>query len=245
MNSIFITVRTGSRRFPEKCLKYVTSTWRLFDGSKMAIELVIERAQRSKKAENIILCTTTLPEDDVLEEIAIKRGVYCFRGSSPDKLMRWLGACERFGTHFFVTFDGEDLLCDPELADLAFEQNERSPVDFITAPFVPTGAFTHGISRQALEIACLTKDAEDTENIYKFFDCDVVELENVPIEVQRDFRMTMDYPDDLKFFDKLYDGFDDRKFSLLDAIKYLDRHPEIVLINKHCQDLYLANQKGV
>jgi len=239
MKAIFITVRTGSKRFPAKCLKWI--------GQKRAIELVIDRAKRSKKAQRIVLCTTWFPEDDILCDIAREQGIDYRRGSSRDKVMRWYGATLQHDVDFFVTADGDDLLCDPELIDLGFAQHDRTGADFIEAPNVPCGAFTYGISTAALKRVCEIKDTDDTEMMVPYFKTGLFkteELENVPPVLQRpEIRMTLDYPDDLKFFDNIYSNFKDTNFSLRDVIKYLDDNPEVVEINKHCQEKYLANQK--
>ncbi|MFZ3058099.1 MAG: hypothetical protein WA102_00045, partial [Candidatus Methanoperedens sp.] len=112
--AIFITVRTGSTRLPEKALLKIND--------RSTIELVIDRVKRSQKAEIIVLCTTEAKNDDILCEIAKENAILFFRGSAEDKLMRWKGAAEEYDVEFFVTSDGDDLLCDPELIDLAFEQ---------------------------------------------------------------------------------------------------------------------------
>ena len=257
MKAIFITVRTGSTRFPAKCLKWV--------GNKRAIELVIDRVKRSKRAQQIVLCTTWLPDDDILCSIARENGIEFRRGSTEDKLMRWKGATIQHDVDFFVTADGDDLLCDPELIDLAFGQYDRNGSDFIEAPNVPCGAFTYGISTAALKRVCEIKDTDDTEMMVPYFReigkfgspragyknpfvwkpmFRFEQLENVPSVLQRpEIRMTLDYPDDLKFFDNIYSNFDDTSFTLRDVIAYLDANPEVIDINKYLQEKYLANQK--
>lgn len=255
MGAIFISVRTSSQRLPKKCLRKI--------GDKTAIELVIERVKRSWKAEKVILCTTRLPEDNLLCGLALRQGIPYFRGSSEDKLDRWRGAALVFGVDFFVTADGDDLLCDPELIDLAFDQYERTNADFIEAKNVPCGAFTYGIKTKALNRVCKIKDSKDTEMMVPYFTTTglfhVEQLMDVPEILQRpEIRLTMDYEDDLKFFQNVYGHFLDEavsgfkgfifsdnptNFTLRDVIKYLDANPEVIEINKHCQDLYLSNQK--
>jgi spore coat polysaccharide biosynthesis protein SpsF len=60
--AILITVRTASTRLPKKALLKING--------KTTIEHLIERMKRSKLADIIILCTTKLPEDDILCDIA-------------------------------------------------------------------------------------------------------------------------------------------------------------------------------
>lgn len=238
MNAIIITVRTGSRRLPQKCLRKI--------GDKMVIEHIIERAKRSKKANLVLLCTTHLPEDNILCEIAIKNKVFAFRGSAEDKLDRWNEATKRYKIDFFVTHDADDLFCEPELIDLAFEQSLNG-ADFIEAKNVPCGAFTYGIRVSALRKVCDIKNTYETEMMVPYFTetglFKVEQLENVPEELQRDMRMTLDYEDDLKFFTNVFENFNGKEFNLRDVIFYLDENPEVVNINSYLQEKYLANQK--
>jgi spore coat polysaccharide biosynthesis protein SpsF len=122
-NAIFITVRTNSLRLPKKCLLEIAG--------KPTIAHLIDRVKRSKFADGIVLCTTTNQEDNILCDIAAKEGILFFRGSEQDKLERWRGAADKFDVEFFVTADGDDLFCEPELIDLAFRQYMKTGVDFI------------------------------------------------------------------------------------------------------------------
>ena len=131
MKAIFITVRTGSRRLPRKALRKING--------RSTIELVMDRVKRSQYADTIILCTTKLPEDTQLCYLAARNGIQWFRGSAEDKLDRWREAAEKHGITYFVTADGDDLLCEPELIDLAFEQFDRTDPDFIECNTVPVG----------------------------------------------------------------------------------------------------------
>ena len=76
-----VTVRTSSTRLPQKCL--------LPFGEGSVIEHVVRRARHF--AIRAIICTSTDPSDDVLEQIAAREGVECFRGSLLNKMRRWAG----------------------------------------------------------------------------------------------------------------------------------------------------------
>ena len=240
--AIFITVRTGSTRLPEKALLKINE--------RSTIELVIDRAKRSKRAQIVVLCTTDAKNDDILCEIAEKNGILFFRGSAEDKLMRWKGAAEKYDVECFVTADGDDLLCDPELVDLAFEQFERRGADFIEGKNVPCGGFTYGIRVCALNKVCEIKDSAETEMMWVYFLntglFKTEELENIPEVLQRpEIRMTLDYDDDLKFFKVVFDHFADNPFfTLRDVVKYLDENPEVIKINQYLQERFLDNQRA-
>jgi spore coat polysaccharide biosynthesis protein SpsF len=240
--AIFITVRTGSTRLPRKCLLKI--------GGLTTIEFLIGRLKRSKLADLIILCTTQLNEDDVLCQIAHNHQIEHFRGPVEDKLTRWLGAAEKFGVEFFVTADGDDLFCEPVLIDLAFEQYRKTRADFIEAKKVPCGAFTYGIKASALKKVCEIKDTNDTEMMWVYFKdtglFKVEQLQNIPAIYNRpEIRMTLDYPDDFKFFRNVIEGLGATKkdFDLADIIVYLDQNPHIAKINQYLQKQFVENQK--
>jgi len=261
--AIFITVRTGSKRLPNKAMLEING--------RPTISHLIENVKHSKKTDMIVLCTTNLKEDDVLCEIAKKSNINYFRGSVTDKLERWKGACDKFKIDFFVTADGDDLFCEPELIDLAFEQYERTNADFIQGKDIICGSFTYGIKTKALNKVCKIKDTNDTEMMWVYFtDTDlfnVQTLENVPEIYKRDdIRVTLDYEDDFKFFSTViknltnknnkenHDSYNYLKhnsildnnsidFNLKDVVNYIDKNPEIKKINYYLHKKWSKNQK--
>ena len=123
MKALFISVRTGSTRLPNKATLDICG--------KPTIQYLIDNLKKSAHADRIVLCTTQLDEDDVLCKIAKDNGISFFRGSSEDKIERWRGACEEYDIEFFVNADGDDIFFDYGLADLCFTQYEYSAADFI------------------------------------------------------------------------------------------------------------------
>ena len=242
MKAIFITVRTSSTRLPKKCL--------LPFGEARTIEFLIRRLKRSRQAEGIILCTTENKEDDILCEIASKEGIHYFRGSEEDKLARWHGAAQKFNVEFFVTADGDDLFCDNELIDMAFDQYEKTNADFIEQEDLVCGSFTYAIKGAALAKVCEIKDSDKTEMMWVYFTdtglfkCE--KLRDVPQVFHRpEIRMTLDYQDDMDFFLACAKPFFEQgrtDFTLREVMAYLDQHPEIIKINQHRQAEFLANQ---
>lgn len=239
--AVFITVRTGSSRLPNKALLEIQS-----------IPTIVHLIRRVKQTsvDRIVLCTTELPEDDILCELARNEGIDFFRGSTKDKLDRWQGAAKKFDVEFFVTADGDDVFCEPKLLELGLKQYERTNGDFIESDDVICGAFTYGIKVAALNKVCEIKDSEDTEMMWTYFKdtglFSVETLENPPAEfVRDDIRMTMDYEEDFLFFKTIIDYFYSIKkttFSLGDIVQYLNQHPETIEINSFRHAEWKQNQ---
>ena len=239
--AVFITVRTDSTRLPNKALIHIMD--------RPVIEMIILRAKQVKKADCVVLCTTTRPVDDSLILIAEKNGIEYFRGSVEDKLARWNGAAEKIGIDLIATFDGDDLLCEPELIDKSFDFIEQGKLDFVKAPEgLAIGAFTYAIRTTALKKVCAIKDSEDTEMMWTYFeDTGLFSCGELPADqvfLLPDARLTLDYIEDYNFFARVFEVFDnkDNSVSLRTILPYLAAHPEIMEINKFRSDEWRANQ---
>lgn len=241
--AVFITVRSDSSRLPNKALMSILG--------KPTIEMVILRAKQVRTVDEVILCTTERSLDDEIVGIAERLGIKYFRGSLEDKLSRWLGAAKKHDIDFFATMDGDDLLCDPELLELSVRQMEKGDCDYIKAPTgLICGSFTYAIKVNALEKVCSIKDTEDTEMMWVYFeDTGLFRVSDLEIDDNIFFndkiRLTLDYPEDFEFFNKIFEHFQcaNNDVPLRTIIDFLDKHPEISDINYSRQKDYLENQK--
>lgn len=246
MYAIFLSVRTGSTRLPKKALYEIKG--------KTTIEYLIDRLKKSKYAEKVVVCTTELKEDDILCDIAERNDIDYFRGSSPDKLKRWLGATERYGVDFFVNVDGDDIFFDAGLADICFEQTEyeywhNNHLDFIDGQ----GNYNdvYGVSTHALNRVCESKQSDETEFVKPFFYdigeyINIQELVNVPDKYKkRKMRLTLDYEEDFEFFKNVIEHFLDKskEMEFEDIIKYIEENPEVSSINWHREQDWKENQE--
>ena len=242
--AIFITVRKDSSRLPSKCTREILE--------QPVLQLIVKRALLAKNFDDVIVCTTTRDMDDEVVEIAERNGAKTFRGSLDDKLARWNGAAEKYGIDYIVTFDGDDLFCDPLLLDMGAEQIESSGLDFIEAPDgIICGSFTYAFTAKALKKVCEIKASDDTEMMWTYFKdsglfkCGKLEGVN-SIYFNDRIRATLDYPEDFEFFTKIFEHFKCVNNDVgLDVIaEYLGEHPEITDINIARQAEFLANQRA-
>ncbi len=242
-SAIFITVRSDSSRLPNKALLPILG--------KPAILMVMLRAQLVKNADAIVVCTTERSIDDAIVSLAQECGVLYYRGSLDDKLDRWLGAAKKWEIDCFVTMDGDDLLCDPELMEMGIEQLQSSNADFIEAPpGLICGSFTYGIKTPALEKVCCIKGTDDTEMMWVYFkDTGLFNVSTLEVAdavfYESDIRLTLDYAEDLAFFNAIFTHFDcvDNDVSLRTIVPYLKDNPEIIKINAFRHQDWAANQQ--
>ncbi|NDF30301.1 MAG: acylneuraminate cytidylyltransferase, partial [Nitrososphaeria archaeon] len=76
-----IQARLGSSRLPGKIMLQACG--------KSMLELMIERVQRSKKLDKIIIATSTNAQDDEIVEFCAKAKIDYYRGSEHDLLSRY------------------------------------------------------------------------------------------------------------------------------------------------------------
>jgi len=189
----FITVRTSSTRLPGKCL--------LPFGNEIVISHVVKRAI-SHGIEPII-CTSTDPSDNVLEEIANELGVRCFRGSMNNKLKRWYDCAEEFNIESFHTIDADDPFFDGKemIASLDLLRSKDCDVVCPTESSSAGGAsvgysLTTAIIKKALEN--LDPDT-DTEMMWYYLEkVSQVKMEILPEASNANIkvRLTLDYEED-------------------------------------------------
>jgi spore coat polysaccharide biosynthesis protein SpsF len=242
-SAVFITVRSDSSRLPQKALLPLLG--------KPTIEMVILRAKLVRNADTVIVCTTERPLDDGIVEIASRCGVQHFRGSLKDKLDRWLGAAKKFNIDFFVTADGDDLLCDPELMEAGIEQLKTTAIDFLEAPEdLICGSFTYGIRSAALEKVCALKGTSDTEMMWVYFkDTGLFNVGTLavqdPIFFKPDIRLTLDYEEDFALFQAIFQHYQclNNDIPLRVIVPFLDEHPEIVQLNAFRRQDWASNQQ--
>jgi len=241
--AIFLTVRTNSTRLPQKALLKLNN-------GITTIEYLINRLKTCKIDCNIILCTSINRGDDILEQIAIKNDILCFRGSEKDKLCRWYDAAIFYNVKKIVTVDGDDLFVETSLIDKAFEQISNKDIDFIKGDHtgLVCGAFTYAFTFDALERVINLKGDDDTEMFWVYFTetgiFKIEELENVPKAFYRnDIRMTLDYEEDMDFFNAVIEKGNGSNLDLFKIIEIVDNNPDIKNINLFRQNEWKVNQE--
>jgi spore coat polysaccharide biosynthesis protein SpsF len=238
--AIFISVRTGSTRLPNKCLKKISGI--------TTIEHLINRLKKTKVAEKLILCTTKKISDDVLCDIAKNNNIEYFRGSEEDKLMRWYYACKQYDIDKFVNVDGDDIFFDSGLADLVLETIKNNHIDFIDGQGLYNDVY--GMTFSGLEKVINAKSSESTEFIKNFYydisdKIKIKSLDNYPeLYKKRRIRLTLDYQEDLELFTKVINHFTDNKIPMKfnSIIQYIEEN-DLSKINYHREADWAKNQE--
>ena len=232
-----ITARLKSSRLPEKVLREVCG--------RPIFAHMLDRLKLAKRVDQIIICTSTNPQDDRLVELAISEGVAHFRGDEDDVLKRLYGAAMASDIDYILNITADCPFADPAYADRIVDAFEETGADLIRALDLPHGAYSYGIKPSALKTVLDIKDDRNTEVWGHYFtDTDLLSVYDLPIgnplHRQPDLRMTLDYPEDLEFFKAVFAELyrPGEVFGLDIILHFLKGHPEIVEMNHHCEENY-------
>jgi spore coat polysaccharide biosynthesis protein SpsF len=228
--AILITGRLKSTRLPMKALKPIMG--------RPMIGHMIDRLKLARTPERIILCTSDLPQDDPLEELAIGESIACFRGDAEDVLVRLTRAAQEFHVDTAVNCTADNPFVDPEYLDRLVEFHSAHHYDYSKSYGLPFGTFSYATSRSAMERACAMKAETDTE-VWGGYFTDTGNFSWGVMEVtdQRvrwpELRLTVDTPKDFelvtRIFEELYQP--GRTFPLEAIVELCRKRPDLVAIN--------------
>lgn len=196
MIGVVVAARTGSRRLPGKALLPLA-------GVPM-IAYQLRRLRTSRRADAIVLATTTRPDDDRLAEVAAAEGVPVFRGAEEDLVGRYVAAAAAFGFRTVVRVTGDCPFTDGPTLDACLEASGRLGA-FDLATTKP--AYPRGIDYEIYPEAVMQRldatsalSAEHREHLTLFLyeheeRFRIARLEPPP-PLRADVALLVDYPED-------------------------------------------------
>jgi len=238
-----IQVRVGSTRLPKKALKEVLG--------KTLIELIAERLSFCKELDDIVISTADTKENEVIESLAKKIRVPCYRGSETDLTRRLYETAKKFFADAIVRITGDCPLVDPAIVDrLIKAYKSDTSADLVTNVFPPS--FPDGMDVEVLSVKTLERlDKEIADPLYRewltttimeqpqsFKIINILHEENLA-----HLRLTVDYKEDLELirniFERLYE--EEKVFHLADILNVLIKEPKLMNINKKWIDTTIIN----
>lgn len=211
---------------------------------KPSTERLVERLKRSSCIDEIIIATTTNEADNVLEDLAKRLGVQCFRGSEHDVLGRVLAAAQAHSGEVIVGVTGDCPLVDHRLVDRGIQEFFDHEVDY-ASNVVPV-SFPIGFDVQVFptavlaEVAGLTNDPIDRTHVsyYIYTHPEKYRLFYWPAEGEYywpNLRVTLDEQADYELLNIIFERLlpINGDFTALEVIRFLRANPELLEINKH------------
>ena len=224
----FITARLKSKRLPKKLLKPL--------GVKSVFEHVLERVLSVRGVDEIVVCTSTNPQDDPLEIISTAQKINCYRGSEDDVLNRLLCAAEKYKCEYMLLMTADNPLFSIVHAEELVDTIRKCQADYYHfEDGLPLGTAPYAVARHTFAIINNLKEESETEFWPEYLkDKSIFSHLVLPVaeEYRLDARLTLDYQQDYELFMKIYERYENpTPLELKNVIDWLRNHKELLRIN--------------
>jgi spore coat polysaccharide biosynthesis protein SpsF (cytidylyltransferase family) len=222
----------GSSRLPGKIMKELNG--------KPILQHIVDFLKHSKMIEKIVIATTDLQEDDVVDSFSKKLEIDCFRGSSKNVLERFYKCAKKYNANLIIRLTADNPLINPKIIDDLINLCINYHCDYVSNCLHPT--YPYGYSTcEIFTFSTLSKlyetqkDHNSIEHVTSFIRenpnlFNIRELK-APENLSRpNWRLSVDTIEDYtkmqKIFSSLY-----RENSFIDypsLVQFLDQNKQII-----------------
>ena len=228
-----LQARFSSTRLPGKVLKTILG--------KSLLELQIERVQRSKNINRLIIASTTDISDDAIETLCDSLNISCFRGSHKNVLDRFFQAALRYQPNHIVRLTGDCPLTDPEIIDRCIEFYLEGDFDYVSNTI--EHSFPDGLDVEIFKFSALAnawqnaKLPSEKEHVTPYIHQNTTQFKIGSYKQKQNLsscRWTVDEYDDFNFVTQIYENLYpcNPQFKTKDILKLISEKPELTSINE-------------
>lgn len=231
---VIIQARMGSSRLPNKVLRQLCG--------KPMLQHIVERVQKSKYVDHIMVATTVKEEDDEIENMCRRMQADCYRGSENDVLDRYYQAANKYQPKNVIRITADCPFIDPTVIDQLIQIHEAGGYDYTSNTLVET--YPDGLDTEIFKFSALVKAWEEADL--------ASEREHVTpyikfkgqfkrFSVERspslaDKRWTVDTEADFEVVTQVYNALYNNQqdiFLMDDILKFLEKHRQIEQLNEN------------
>lgn len=236
-----IQARRGSTRLTDKVFLELSN--------KPLLEHVVNRLKKADLLQEIIIATTDLPNDNLIETWADSNNISVFRGSEYNVLERYYEAAKKFQIDVIVRITADDPFKDYRLVDEAVRILIDNKLDFVcnnNPVSFPEGLDVEVLTFNALEISYNNVISDfDKEHVTQYIhkNKDMFKIANIQNDKDLSFyRWTLDTIEDYQFAQKIYSELykEGEVFLREEILELLEKSPLILELNNKVNrsDLY-------
>lgn len=231
-----IACRMKSNRLPQKALADINGFH--------AVELCIKNTLKIKNIHSVTLATSYLREDSVLKDYCYSTKAKFFQGDPIDVVKRFIEVAEKENLDVIVRQTADNVFMFDEIFQILLKEHFAKGADYTSAKDAALGTNFEIFDLNALKLIKKHFPKADYSeymtwyfrNNPEYFTINLVEL---PDNFIRDYRLTLDYPEDLKMFNSLLKNVPGGNEATLPVIfNFLDNNPKIASINQGMNVVY-------
>lgn len=239
--AIIVAGRLKSSRLKAKALKEI--------GDLSSVEFCLRSACRFENVNHVILATSDLESDAELENHTYKPSVVFHKGDPDDVIQRYLDIVRKLKVDVVIRVTADMPFIDNEIGQILLQEHFKNGSDFTSASKAAVGTNVEILTASALEeVKRHFPSANYSEYMTWYFinnqDHFKIHLVDFPDDLVRDYRLTLDYQEDLEMFNRIHEELKSKgEYSIRDIFELLDANPEIPEINGHLTLKYRTDQE--
>ena len=221
----------GSTRLPGKVLMKINE-------NDLILDFVIRQLKFSELLDGIVIATTNLEQDDIIEKYAKDNGIKYFRGSSLDVLDRYYQCAKELKLSTILRVTSDCPLIDPKIVDKIIRKFKKGKYDYVSnflSHSFPNGTEAEMFSFSVLENAWHNgKKSNEREHVTPYIYDNQEKFCLGQIKNEKDysnFRWSVDRKDDLELVKAIASKIKKSPILMEDIIQLFIREPELVKIN--------------
>lgn len=237
-----IACRLKSTRLKKKALQKI--------GMLSSVECCIKSCLKFKNTNYTVLATSDLPEDAELGNYTYSPEVVFYKGDPDNVIQRYLVIADKLEVDVIIRVTADNPFGSDLIVEKVLNAHFAKGADYSTTRKFTLGTGAEIINTLALkEIKKHFAKAEYSEymswyfqNNPEYFNLNFVDL---PENLIRDYRLTLDYPEDLVVLNKIQAYFNEcnMDFDIQKIYEYLDNNPGISQLNSHLTQRYKTDNK--
>lgn len=207
------------------------------------LERVISRTKRAELLNEVVVATTTDPEDDLIVNLLEKEGLHYFRGSQEDLLDRYYQSAKAYKADIIVRITSDCPMIDPEIIDsiIGAYVKGQPKTDYASNVF-PIRTFPRGLDVEVFGFDVLSEiwakdgDPRRREHVVPYIHQNQNEFKIINVTNGEDLsfmRWTVDTEEDFRLVKLIYDHFGHDSFHWIDVVELLKEKTDWLEINRH------------
>lgn len=236
-----IACRMKSSRLPGKALLKI--------GNLTSAELCMKNALKIQNIHKVVMATSTVEQDAVLKDYTYHPDVILYRGNPDDLIDRHYQAATDLGIDVILRLTADCPYISNATTQEVLAAHFEVGADYSAAEDAAVGTNAEIINRSSFAyLKELFPRTLLSEYLTYYFTNNPTHFHihkiQLPATLVRDYRLTLDYQQDLDFFRVIEQHLQATKnghYDLYDIFAFLDAHPEVVAINYDMGLVYKHN----
>ncbi len=227
-----VAARLKSSRLKNKALLKI--------GKLSSLELCLKNCLKFEHVDQVVLATSDLAQDAELSNYTYDEKVILHKGDPDNVIKRYLDIIDDQKIEVFVRVTGDMPFVSNDILQFLLKEHFKSGADYTVAAKAAVGTNLEIINTDSLKkISKHFPKAEYSEYMTWYFQNNPehfhLNFVDLPDKWVRDYRLTLDYQEDLDMFNEIQRYFEanNLNFSIEILFDFLDKNKETGSLNAH------------